>query len=74
MRSARHGALRWRQFVNDYEEFTDGKRLKFRDRFQDITANSYTLVLAWVKDDGSTQPVMVSRSVRSASSAASKSG
>jgi hypothetical protein len=52
------------KFVNDYEEVVDGKKMKFRDTFQDITPNSHTLVFAWVKDDGSTQPVIISKAVR----------
>jgi hypothetical protein len=55
------------KFVNDYEEVVDGKKMKFRDTFQDITPISYTLVFAWVKDDGSTQPVIISKAVRRAS-------
>ena len=60
------GTARWDrdQFVNDYEEVVDGKKMQFRDTFQDITANSYTLVFAWIKDDGSTQPVIVTKAVR----------
>jgi hypothetical protein len=41
-----------------------GKTMKFRDTFQDVTPNSHTLVFAWVKDDGSTEPVIISESVR----------
>ena len=52
------------EFVNDYEEVVDGKKLRFRDTFQDITANSHTLVFAWIKDDGSMEPVIVSKAVR----------
>jgi hypothetical protein len=51
------------KFVNDYEE-VDGKKLRFRDTFQDITANSHTLVFAWIKDDGSMEPVIISKAVR----------
>jgi len=60
------GTAHWESnvFVNDYEEEVDGKKLKFRDTFQDITPNSHTLVFAWVKDDGSTQPVIISKAVR----------
>jgi hypothetical protein len=39
--------------VNDYEEVVDGTKLSFLDTFQDITANSHTLVFAWIKDRGS---------------------
>jgi hypothetical protein len=39
--------------------------MKFRDTFQDIKPNSYTLVFVWVKDDGSTQPV-IKRGTRTA--------
>lgn len=52
------------RFVNDYEEVVDGKKMKFRDTFQDIKPNSYTLVFVWVKDDGSTQPVIITKAVR----------
>jgi hypothetical protein len=51
-------------FVNDYEEAVAGKKMKFRDTFQDITPNSHTLVFAWIKDDGSTEPVIISKAVR----------
>jgi hypothetical protein len=60
------GTAHWQgdKFVNDYEETVQGKKLKFRDTFEDITPNSRTLVFAWVKDDGSTEPVIISKSVR----------
>jgi hypothetical protein len=32
------------KFVNDYEEVVAGKKMKFRDTFQDIKPNSHTLV------------------------------
>jgi hypothetical protein len=35
------------------EGHSDGTKLSFLDTFQDITANSHTLVFAWIKDDGS---------------------
>lgn len=54
------------RFVNDYEEVIDGKKMKFRDTFEDITPNSYTLVFARLKDDGSIQPVIISKAVRRA--------
>jgi len=40
------GAAHWDgdKFVNDYEEVVDGKKLRFRDTFQDITANSHMMV------------------------------
>jgi hypothetical protein len=68
------GTAHWDRdnFVNDYEEVVDNKKMKFRDTFQDITPHSHTLVFAWVKEDGSTQPVIVSKAVRSRSSAASE--
>jgi hypothetical protein len=50
--------------VHDYEEVVDGKKLRFRDTFQDITANSHTLVFAWIQDDGSMEPVIISKAVR----------
>lgn|SRR5262249_11045092 len=60
------GTARWKAntFVNDYEEDVDGKRLKFRDTYEDITPNSYTLNFVWVKEDGSTEPVIVSQALR----------
>ena len=60
------GTAQWKgnDFVNDYEEVVDGKKLKFRDTFQEITANTFSLVCAWVKPDGSTEPVISSRLVR----------
>jgi len=54
------------RFVNDYEEVIDGKKMKFRDTFEDITPNSHTLVFAYLKDDGSIQPVIISKAVRRA--------
>jgi hypothetical protein len=50
--------------VSDYEEVVAGKKMKFRDTFQDIKPNSYTLVFVWVKDDGPTQPVIITKAVR----------
>lgn len=60
------GTAHWEgdKFVNDYEETVNGKKLKFRDTFDDIRPNSRTLVFAWVKDDGSSEPVIISKSVR----------
>ena len=60
------GTAHWDRdnFVNDYEEVVDGKRMKFRDTFEDITPNSHTLVFAWLKDDGSIQPVIISKAMR----------
>jgi len=60
------GTAKWDgdKFVNDYQEAERGKPMKFRDTFQDITPKSHTLVFAWVKDDGSTEPVIISKSVR----------
>jgi hypothetical protein len=69
------GTAHWEgdKFVNDYEETVKGKRMKFRDTFQDISANSHTLVFAWVKDDGSTEPVIISKAMRRASRTAAES-
>jgi len=60
------GTAHWdgEKFANDYEEVVDGKKLRFRDTFQDITANSHTLVFAWIKDDGSMELVIISKAVR----------
>jgi hypothetical protein len=65
------GTAHWEgnNFVNDYEEIEHGKKLKFRDIFQNITPNSYTLLFEWLKDDGSTQPVIISKAVRRVKSA-----
>ena len=54
------------EFVNDYEEVVDGKKLRFRDTFQEITANSHTLFFAGSKDDGSMELVIISKAVRRA--------
>lgn len=64
------GTAHWDEdkFVNEYEEMVQGKKLKFRDTFEDITPNSHTLVFAWVKDDGSVEPVIISKSVRHSNS------
>lgn len=60
------GTAHWDQdrFVNDYEEVVGGKKMQFRDTFEDITSTSHTLVFAWLKQDGSTEPVIVSKAVR----------
>jgi hypothetical protein len=60
------GTANWvgNNFVNDYELVIHGNKMRFRDTFQDITPNSHTLIFAWVKDDGSTEPVIISKSVR----------
>jgi hypothetical protein len=60
------GTAHWEEdkFVNDYEEIIKGKKMKFKDTFEGITPNSYRLVFAWVKDDGSTVPVIVSKNAR----------
>lgn len=60
------GTAHWEgnNFVNDYEEIVDGKALKFRDTFRDISANSYNLIFAWIKDDGSAETVITTHAVR----------
>lgn len=60
------GTAHWEgnNFVNDYEETVDGKALKFKDTFQDISANSYNLVFAWIKDHGSAETVITTHAVR----------
>jgi hypothetical protein len=65
------GIAHWHgdKFVNDYEEVVNGKRMKFRDTFEEITPNSNTLAFAWVKDDGSTQPVITTKALRRPASA-----
>lgn len=57
------------KFVNDYEEPIHGKKMQFRDTFQEITPNSYTLVFAWVKEDGTIENQIVSRAIRHAGAA-----
>jgi hypothetical protein len=44
------GTAQWEgdTFVNDYVETVKGKKLKFRDTFENITSASHTLVFAWV--------------------------
>jgi hypothetical protein len=39
---AQRGTAHWERdkFVNDYEEVVDGRRMKFRYTFQDITLNA----------------------------------
>ena len=41
------GTARWvgREFINEYEETVEGKKLRFQDRFFDITSRSFTLVM-----------------------------
>lgn len=65
------GTAHWESnvFVNDYEEEVNGRKLKFRDTFQDLTSDSYTLLFAWTKDDGSQTPVIVTKAVRHGSGA-----
>jgi len=65
------GTARWESnaFVNDFQEELDGRKLKFRDTFQNITPNSYTLLFACMKDDGSQTPVIVTKAVRRGSTA-----
>jgi hypothetical protein len=52
------------KFVNNYGATEKGRKLKFRDTFQDITPTSYRLVFAWLKDDGSVEPQIITKSVR----------
>jgi hypothetical protein len=50
------------KFVNDYEEVVDGKKMKFRDTFK-ISSQTPTR-WSWVKDDGLTPPVIITKVVR----------
>ncbi|HKD17680.1 MAG TPA: hypothetical protein VKG23_07400 [Thermoanaerobaculia bacterium] len=59
------GTARWQgdDFVNDYEETIDGKRIKMQDRWTAITPSSHTLTE--LHDSGGVMtPFVVSRSTR----------
>jgi hypothetical protein len=53
--------LRWGQVRERLRRGCGRQEMKFRDTFQDIKPNSHTLVFVWVKDDGSTQPVIITK-------------
>jgi len=60
------GTAHWEgdTFVNDFEETVDGKPLKVRDRFFDITPSSRTLTMAIDNGDGTMQILVTTRSTR----------
>jgi hypothetical protein len=60
------GTAHWEgdTFVNDYEETVDGKKLKFRDSFLQITPTSHTLVAAMDTGDGTMKTLITTRSTR----------
>jgi hypothetical protein len=60
------GTAHWEgdTFVNDYEETIDGKKLKFRDSFLQITPTSHTLVAAVDTGDGTMKTLITTRSTR----------
>jgi hypothetical protein len=51
-------------FVNDYEGVLNGKLMKMRDIWTDITPNSHTLTEAHDTGNGVMKPYVVSRSTR----------
>jgi hypothetical protein len=51
-------------FVNDYEEMVDGKKLKFRDSFINITAKSHDLVAAVDSRNGAMKTIITTTSTR----------
>lgn len=60
------GAAHWEgdTFVNDYEEVVDGKKVKFRDSFINITAKSHSLVAAMDAGNGTMNTLITSTSTR----------
>jgi len=60
------GTAHWEAdtFVNDFEETVDGKSLKVRDRFFDITPSSRTLTMAIDNGDGTMQTLVTTRRTR----------
>jgi hypothetical protein len=51
-------------FVNDYKENVDGKKVKFRDSFVQITAASHSLLAAIDNGDGTMKTLITTRSTR----------
>jgi hypothetical protein len=60
------GSAHWEgeTFVNDYEEMMDGKKVKFRDSFINITSKSHDLVAAVDSGDGVMKPLITTTSTR----------
>jgi hypothetical protein len=60
------GTARWdgEIFVNDYEEMVDGKKVKFRDSFINITAKSHDLVAAMDPGNGAMKTIITTTSTR----------
>jgi hypothetical protein len=60
------GTAHWEgeTFVNDYDGVINGKRIKMRDVWTDITPNSHTLTAAYDAGNGVMKPYVVSHSTR----------
>jgi hypothetical protein len=60
------GTAHWEgnDFVNDYEEVVDGKSVKCRDSFINITPTSRTLVAAIAAGDGTMKTLITTKSTR----------
>jgi hypothetical protein len=60
------GTAHWNgnTFVNDYEEVTNGKRIKAQDVWTNITANSHTLTESHDVGNGVMKPYVVSHNTR----------
>ena len=60
------GTAHWEAdaFVNDYGEIENGKQVKWRDTFTQITPNSYTLLAARQQNDGSMKTLITTHSTR----------
>lgn len=60
------GTAHWEgdTFVNDYDEVVDGKKVKFRDSFVDITPTSHRLIAAMDTGSGAMKPIITTTSTR----------
>jgi hypothetical protein len=60
------GTAHWEgdTFVNDYDEVVDGKKVKFRDSFVDITPTSHKLIAAMDIGNGAMKPIITTTSTR----------
>jgi hypothetical protein len=60
------GTAHWagNTFVNDYEEVVDGKKVKFRDSFVDITPTSHQLIAAMDTANGTFRTIITTTSTR----------
>lgn len=65
------GTAQWegQTFVNDYEDMLNGKKMKFRDTFYDITPTSHRLVEAVDTGNGMMTPLIRTTSLRKADDA-----